>query len=106
MIKSREQIKAAAIAASIKEREKGKKKKHPPNNNGPREKYNKGGNAEGEGLLAEIAPASVPVRVERTEEKAAPKPAAEAPAAAAPAPVVAPSPAPPIKRTKPKVVKF
>jgi zinc finger CCHC domain-containing protein 9 len=106
MIKSREQIKAAAIAASIKEREKGKKKKHPPNNNGPREKYNKAANQEeeGQGLLAEIAPASVPARVERTEEKAAPTPAVAV--SAAPAPVAAPTPAPPIKRTKPKVVKF
>jgi zinc finger CCHC domain-containing protein 9 len=103
MIKSREEIKAAAIAASIKEREKGKKKKHPPNNNGPREKYNKGGNTEGEaeqGLLAEIAPASVPARIEKVEEKAAPVAAEPVPVAAAPAP------APPIRRTKPKVVKF
>ena len=103
MIKSREEIKAAAIAASIKEREKGKKKKHPPNNNGPREKYNKGGNAEGDdgqGLLAEIAPPSVSARPEKIEEVATP--------VAAPAPVAAaePTPAPPIKRTKPKVVKF
>jgi zinc finger CCHC domain-containing protein 9 len=108
MIKSREQIKAAAIAASFKEREKGKKKKHPPNNNGPREKYNKAADQgeEGQGLLAEIAPASVPARVERTEEKAASIPAVEVIAAPAPAPVVAPTPALPIKRTKPKVVKF
>lgn len=108
MIKSREQIKAAAIAASIKEREKGKKKKHPPNNNGPREKYNKGGNAEGEGegggLLAEIAPVSAPAKVERNEQRVDSTPAIEQPAVVAPAP--APTPALPIKRTKPKVVKF
>jgi hypothetical protein len=102
MIKSREEIKAAAIAASIKEREKGKKKKHPMNNNGPREKYNKAAHAErgeeGSGLLAEIAPATAAAPVAaRKEEVAAPVMVVEA--AATPAP-------PPVKRTKPKVVKF
>lgn len=101
MIKSREEIRAAAIAASIKEREKGKKKKHPMNNNGPREKYNKAahteGGDEGSGLLAEIAPTVVPTPVAAKREEAAV--AAPVEAAATPAP-------PPVKRTKPKVVKF
>jgi len=101
MIKSREEIKAAAIAASIKEREKGKKKKHPMNNNGPREKYNKTahveGGEEGSGLLAEIAPVPAPAPIAAKREEAA----APAPAEAA----VTPTPLP-IKRTKPKVVKF
>lgn len=102
MIKSREEIKAAAIAASIKEREKGKKKKHPMNNNGPREKYNKAahteGGDEGSGLLAEIAPTVVPtpVATAKREETAAPAPAETATTPALP----------PVKRTKPKVVKF
>jgi len=103
MIKSREEIKAAAIAASIKEREKGKKKKHPMNNNGPREKYNKAahteGGDEGSGLLAEIAPTAVPTPVAAKREQAAAPAPAPTEAAATPAP-------PPVKRTKPKVVKF
>jgi zinc finger CCHC domain-containing protein 9 len=105
MIKAREEIKAAALAASIKEKEKGKKKKHAPNNNGPREKYanfKAQHQEDGEGLLAEIAPPApaptpAPARAERVEASVTLKPAVVAEVK----PVQAP-----VKRTKPKVVKF
>lgn len=104
MIKAQAEIKAAAAAARLKEEMKGKKKKHPPNNNGPREKYRKiegeeGGAAD---LLAEGAP---PQKTSR--EAGAIKPVAVASAAFPDQPpaVSAPTPAP-VKRSKPKVVKF
>jgi hypothetical protein len=96
MIKAQAEIKAAAAAAAAKEAKK--KKKHPPNNNGPREKYRKiegeeGGAAD---LLAESVPQRAPAKeVEEVKVQAPAEVAVEAPVVAAP-----------VKRSKPKVVKF
>lgn len=109
MIKAQAEIKAAAAAARLKEEMKGKKKKHPPNNNGPREKYRKiegeeGGAAD---LLAEGAPPQRTLREAGAVKEQADAPAAVASAALPDQPpaVSAPTPAP-VKRSKPKVVKF
>jgi hypothetical protein len=106
MIKAQAEIKAAAAAARAKEEAKGKKKKHPPNNNGPREKYRKiegeeGGAAD---LLADGAPQQQPKREAVEIERQAPV-SIEAATPDQPLPVLAAAPAP-VKRSKPKVVKF
>lgn len=106
MIKAQAEIKAATAAARAKEEAKGKKKKHPPNNNGPREKYRKiegeeGGAAD---LLADGAPQQQPKREAVEVERQAPV-SIELATPDQPPPVLAAAPAP-VKRSKPKVVKF
>ena len=79
---------------------KGKKKKHAPNNNGPREKYVKQVPEQVEGDVPATGgetTLSVSVAGRPTAAVAAP---VEAPKA------VAPMQVPPVRKTKPKVVKF
>lgn len=79
---------------------KGKKKKHAPNNNGPREKYVKQVQDQTDSGL----PAPV-VEAAQSSEVSRPVPASATPADV-PKAVVAPTPVAPVRKTKPKVVSF
>jgi hypothetical protein len=92
MVQSREELRQGG------KEPKGKKKKHAPNNNGPREKYVKQIPDQVEGQPAET-------RVETADPPVLSRAMATVPADV-PRPVAAPAPAPPVKRTKPKVVSF
>lgn len=104
MVQSR--VELANQAKAAQDKEKKKKAKHPPNNNGPRAKYNK--------QLDDQPVEGITTAALLEADKPSARPSVDVPAdsvvkPAAPSPVPAPARAPaavPAKRVKPKVVKF